>query len=134
MEINITRFFRETAPMDYSASIAEIGRDAARDTWNAANENAADYSELLDTSDKVEAFKAHMQAMGFSEADEFANWTHEQLTALFMQLIAGDMREAGLDADARAADWAAYDADESVGHNLFCADDGEIYYYLYLGS
>jgi hypothetical protein len=24
------------------------GRDAARDTWNAANENAADYSELLE--------------------------------------------------------------------------------------
>ena len=28
MEIDITTFFNEAAPMDYSASIAEIGSDA----------------------------------------------------------------------------------------------------------
>lgn len=38
MEINITTFFNNAAPMDYSASIAEIGDDAGPSTWRAANE------------------------------------------------------------------------------------------------
>jgi len=31
IEINITRFYNEAAPMDYSASIVEIGANAGRE-------------------------------------------------------------------------------------------------------
>lgn len=130
MEINITRFFKTEAPMDYSASIAEIGANAGPDTWRAANENAPDYADLLDSEDKRDEFKAHMQSMGFSEADNFETWTHEQLTALFIQLISGDMRESGLCEDTTDEEWGAYEANESVSHAIFRADDGEVYYYL----
>jgi hypothetical protein len=130
MEINITRFFKTEAPMDYSASVAEIGRDAARDTWKAATENAPDYADLLDTEEKREAFKDQMRDAGFSEAGEMDDWTHEALTGLFMQLISGDMREAGLDGDSTNEDWARYEADDSCAHAIYRGDDGEVYYYL----
>ena len=130
MEINITRFFKAAAPMDYSASRAEIGDNAGPDTWRAAQDDAEDNADLLDTEDKRDAFKEHMQAMGFSEAEDFATWSHDDLTALFMQLIAGDMRETGLDADSTVEDWAAYEANDSVSHAIFKGDDGEVYYYL----
>jgi len=36
VELNITAFFNTIAPMDYSASVAEIGNDAGPATWRAA--------------------------------------------------------------------------------------------------
>lgn len=136
MEINITRFFKTEAPMDYSASIAEIGKDAGPDTWRAANENASEYADLLDTEEKRDTFKAHMRDMGFSEADEFATWTNEQLTALFMQLISGDMREVpdvDMGPDMTDEDWQHYERlaeHGTVSGSIYRGDDGEVYYYL----
>ena len=42
MEIDITDFFKNAAPMDYSASAVEIGRDAGAHTWRAAMDDADD--------------------------------------------------------------------------------------------
>jgi hypothetical protein len=132
MEINITKFFNEAAPMDYSASRAEIGQDAAVDTWRAACDDSADYM-ILDTEEKREAFKRFAQSAGFSEADEFNTWTDEQLNALCIQWIAGDMREAGLDAESTADDWKAYERKAergTVSSRIFQGDSGEIYFYI----
>ena len=41
MQINITRFFNEACPRDYSASAAEIGENAGADTWRAACDDSA---------------------------------------------------------------------------------------------
>lgn len=139
MELDITEFFNTAAPMDYSASVAEIGRDAGPDTWRAANDDALDYSALLDTPEKRAAFIAHLRDMGFSDGEEMAEWPTLKLVALFMQLIAGDMREAGLDADSTLDDWAHYEADASEGvvaGRIFKGDVpgnagfGRIFYYL----
>src|SRR5260370_41693481 len=114
MEINITKFFNEAAPRDYSASRAEIGQDAAADTWRAANDDSEDYP-ILDTEDKREAFRAFAKSAGFSEADDFTTWSNEQLNALCIQWIAGDMREAELDAESSAEDWQAYEKRSEAG-------------------
>ena len=127
MEVCITKFFNECAPRDYSASRAEIGDNAGADTWRAACDDSPDYP-LLDTEEKRDAFKEHMTAMGFSEADAFSLWTNDELNALFLQLIAGDIREAGLDTS--DPDWEAHEADENNRGSLFRGTDGEIYYYL----
>jgi hypothetical protein len=129
MELNITNFFNTAAPMDYSASIAEIGRDAARDTWQAALDDSADF-QLLTTDAQRDEFKAHMQAMGFSEADNFATWTNEALNALCIQLVSGTMREMGNPEDWDSDDWSRYEADENCCHEIFKGDDGQIYYYI----
>ena len=51
---------------------------------------------------------------------------------MFIQLIAGDMRECGMDdCDLEDFDWAGYEARASEGQisgNIFKADDGRIFY------
>lgn len=130
MELNITRFFRAAEPSDYSASIAEIGRDAGRVTWQAACDDADDYA-LLDTEEKREAFKAFIHGFGAWSDAEVALWSHTELNALCIQFIAGDIREAGL--DSAEPDWAEYEAGAQAGRyagRLFLGIDGEVYYYI----
>ena len=132
MELNITEFFRAAAPMDYSASAAEIGDDAGRQTWLAAVKDAPDWP-LLDTDEKREAFKAHLLGFGAWQEDEIAEWSDRELTALLIRMIAGDIRDADLSPDSDDADWIAYEARAAAGQcagNIFRADDGDVYYYI----
>ena len=132
MELNITEFFNAAAPMDYSASVAEIGADAGRSTWRAALEDAPDWP-LLDTDEKREAFKVHVRGFGAWDDAEIAEWSARELTALLIQMIAGDIREAGLSPDADDVDWAEYRARANAGHcggSIYRGDDGQIYYYI----
>ena len=132
MELNVTEFFRTAAPMDYSASAAEIGADADRQTWLAAVEDAPDWP-LLDTDEKREAFKAHLLGFGAWQEDEIAEWSNRELVALLLQMIAGDIRDADLSPDSDDADWIAYEARAAAGQcasNIFRADDGAVYYWI----
>lgn len=63
MELDITGFFNAAAPMDYFASVAEIGRDAGPSTWRAACDDAPDYP-LLDTEEKRDAFRRFVRDSG----------------------------------------------------------------------
>lgn len=114
MEINITNFYRNACPKDYSASIAEIGRNAGPDTWRAANEDSADYP-ILDNEEKREAFREYIAGFGAWDDTEIAGFTDTELNALCIQFVSSDIREYGLD-------------DENGG-NLFTGTDGEIYFY-----
>lgn len=129
MELNITKFFREAAPMDYSASVVEIGTNAGPDTWRAACDDSSDYM-MLDTDDKRDAFRTDVAEYGAWTAEEIAAWTDIELNALLLQMIAGDIREAGLDTE--NPDWAQYVRDSNAGRvrgNIFPAH-GEVYYYI----
>lgn len=130
MEINISKFFEECAPMDYSASVAEIGQDAGRATWSAACDDAPDYDHL-NTEEKREAFRAHVGDFGAWSDDEIAAWSDDEIAALFLQMVAGDIREAGLDTS--APDWVEYENGAEAGAHagrIFRGDDGQIYYYV----
>lgn len=132
MEVNITHFFNTAAPMDYSASVAEIGADAGPATRAAACEDSP-ANMLLDTFDKREAFKDHIRGFGAWSDEEVAAWTEVELNALFMQLISGDMREADIGPESTADDWIAYEERAHAGQcggNIFRATDGEVYYSL----
>ena len=132
MEINITHFFNTAAPMDYSASVAEIGNDAGPATWAAACEDSP-ANMLLDDDAKRDAFKAHIAGFGAWTDEEIAAWTEVELNALFMQLISGDMREADIGPESTADDWVAYEERAHAGRcsgNIFRATDGEVYYSL----
>ena len=118
----------QAAPMDYSASVAEIGANAGRDTWNAACEDSEDYM-ILDTEDKREAFRSFVRSSGGWDANEIAAWSDKELNALCLQWIAGDMREAGIEASWTPAQWAEYETDESTAHNIYRGDDGKVYFY-----
>ena len=132
MEINITHFFNTAAPMDYSASVAEIGNDAGPATWAAACDDSPD-NMLLDDDAKRDAFKAHIAGFGAWTEEEIAAWSEVELNALFMQLIAGDMREGDIDPASTADDWIRYEERAHAGQcsgNIFRATDGEVYYSL----
>lgn len=130
MELNISAFFRTAAPMDYSASVAEIGNDAARSTWQAACDDSEDYP-MLDTEEKREEFRRHVNGFGAWSEEEIRSWTDSELNALLIQMIAGDIREGSLDTE--NPDWDQYQKDSEAGRisgHLFKGIDGEIYYYI----
>jgi hypothetical protein len=135
MELKITEFFNNCAPMDFSASVAEIGRDAGPSTWHAACEESTE-SLILDTEEKCESFKDFVRSAGAWSDDEINAWSVAELNALCIQWISGDMREpVGFDLGAESTDeqWAEYQKqseDGNVSGRLFKSADGEIYFYI----
>ena len=129
MEIKITEFFKSAAPMDFSASIAEIGENAGEQTWRAALEEAED-TQLLTSPQEIEAFREFAISSGFSEA----YLPDTELQALFIQWIAGDMREMGLkrSSDFDSINWEEIEEAQEQGQipsNIFRGIDDEIYFY-----
>lgn len=137
MQINITAFFQIAAPMDYSASVAEIGQSAGPDTWRAACDDAPDYP-FLDTEEKRGAFRNFVRSSGGWSAEEIAAWSDIELGALFLQWVASDAREMftrgrrTLDA-LTPEDWSAAETlqrDGSAPSNIYRGDDGAVYFCL----
>lgn len=127
MQIDITDFFMNECPKDSSASVSEIGWRVGADTWWAALEAAEEYP-LLKSYEEWEAFKSYVSEMGAWSDDEIDSWGREELTALLIQLISSDMREAGLSPKSTGIDWAAYELKDELSHAIFKADDGRVYY------
>lgn len=135
MQIKITHLFAEDSafvPFDLSNNQATLGADAARLTWNASKECAAAIAPpLLDTDEKRSAFKEFVNQSGFSEADEMDTWPDNELQALCLQWIAGDVREAFGDSPVSEWDWADYQERSERGQvssTLFRDNAGEIYF------
>lgn len=125
MEIEITRLFSwqggtEFIPSNYSASQCEKGPDAGRITWEEANDDSAEFM-FLDTAEKREAMRKHVRGFGAWDDEEIAAWSDLELNALFLQMVAGDIRESAMDgkpgiiANTRAA-WRQYEKDSEAGH------------------
>lgn len=132
MEIKITKFLSQCCMRDYSASAAELGDDAGKITWQAAQDDAPDW-HFLQENDAFDTFRVFVRASGGWSADEVAEMSDATLEALCLQWIAGDVREAGLD-DGRHDDdsaWEQYEEDAEAGRvsgRIFRAD-GEVYWY-----
>lgn len=122
MEINITMFYNNTCPKDYSASAAEIGQNAAADTWQAALDDSEDYM-MLDDDDKRQAFREFLREFG---AWDDVDMGDVALNALLIQFISGDIRAAGLD---KGVTWAQYEASENAAR-LYKCHGGEVYYHI----
>lgn len=138
MEIDITDFVLSCDPGLFSASVAEFGPSAGRITWNYAIDEAR-LSPLLNTQEALEAMQQWAQESGGWEKSEIAAWNAEDLNALFIQLISGDMREMGLDeCDPDEFDWAAYAERSDGGGNIYRGDveGSESFgaWFYYLGS
>lgn len=135
MELDITEFFNACSPMDYSASVAEIGRNAGPDTWRAACEDAQEFN-ILDTEENREAFRAFVRESGGWNDEEIGAWSDVELNALCIQWISGDMREPvgfELTAASTPEQWADYQAQAEAGQvsgRLFKADTGRIFFYI----
>ena len=130
MEVNITKFFNEESPRDYSASVAELGNDAGALTWNYANEQAAD-APLLTTPEQLENVRAYFEGFGAWEREEIDAWSATELNALLVQDISGNMRDYC--DDVTEWDWEEYQQLSEagqVGGCIYKGDDGQIYAYI----
>ena len=132
-EIDITRSVLEADPYEFSASRAERGDNAGPETWRNAVQEGTD-SPLLTTEEHLDALRQWAKETGAWDAAARAAWSPAECNALFIQIVSGDMREAGIDdCFPDEFDWEAYQARVEAGQingNIYRADDGRIYYYL----
>ena len=129
MEINITSLL-ETDLFPFSHSRAEGGQDAGRNTGNAAIEGPR---PLLSTPEETQAFKDWVADFGAWDEQERESWSENEVQALFLQFIAGDVRDTGADS-LEDMDWQEYEDGCEAGQyssNLFCTEDGQIFFSLY---
>lgn len=133
MEVDVSRLVSDVDPFELSASVAERGRNAGRETW--ANAKAAALPPL-DIADHDEV-RAWLRDFGAWERDEIAGWSVQELDALVLQFAAGDLRTLqdlcpgdGLG----DVDWDQAEAEAEagrVGGSLFAAGDK---LFIYIGS
>lgn len=132
MELDITDFFKTCTPFELSASQAEMGAQAGRLTWQNSMK-AAETTQLLNSEDAREAFKAFVRSSGGWTQPEIDAWTEQQLNALFLQWIAGDMRQLGIEDGSADIDWTAIGERQKEGSapsNIFLGSDERVYFYL----
>jgi hypothetical protein len=141
MEINIASLL-DADLFAFSHSRMEGGQDAGRNTWNAAKAEAGS-APLLQTPEQLQALRDYARGFGAWDAEEIAGWDETECNALFLQLIAGDVREAGWDSldeaqwtedgelIARFHDVPEEEWERAECSNIFRTDDGEIFYSLF---
>ena len=125
MVICITKFFQSNyLPLrNLSGSVAEHGQLAGEITWRNSCALGASL-QLLDTPEKVEAFRAFLEATGF-EPSESEDWE-----GLFIQVIAGDLRQMGCEIVEDLSRPEVLEAQErgDAPSNILVGLDGEVYF------
>ena len=128
MEIEITSLL-ETDLFPFSHSQAEGGENAGQNTWNAALEGPR---PLLSTPEQIQEFKDWTADFGAWDENERNTWSDNETQALFLQFIAGEVRDTGADS-LDEMDWEAYEEGCEAGRyasHLFKTEDGKIYFNL----
>ena len=88
--VDVTCLVADIDPFDISASVAERGQNAGRETWaNALVETNAHPLEIEDR----DAARAFFKGFGAWDDAEIAAWSNNELDALVLQFAAGDLRE-----------------------------------------
>lgn len=93
MEIDITHMIDDSDRMHMlSGSVCELGNNAGEITWNNSKDYAAK-NILLKTPKEIEQAKKWFREFGAWEQSEITAWDDNEVNALLVQYIAGDIRE-----------------------------------------
>jgi hypothetical protein len=114
-----------------SHSAFEGGENAGQNTWNASKKKAEN-TPLLNTPEKLQVMRDFARESGGWNKEEIAEWSENELNALFLQWVSGDVRELGADS-LDEIDWEEAEEMQSEGQvasNIFKGDDGKIYFYI----
>ncbi len=108
-------------------------------TWANAKREAGE-NPLLKTDEELDAMRQWTEETGAWDKAERDAMSGQELNALFIQLVSGDMREAGMDeCDIEDFDWNEYQEKAQEGRisgNIYRGDIegtdgfGRIFYYL----
>lgn len=131
MDLNITQL-ADVPCFAFSHSAAEGGRDAGRNTWQSA---MAGPRPLLSTPEEFQTVRDYFRAFGAWDDQEIAAWSENEIQALLLQFIAGEVRDSpaigGGQADCLSEiDWEEFQLQSeagSVSGNLFRGDAGKYY-------
>lgn len=95
IEINITRFVIDENFTDYSDSIANSGlQNIGKITYqNALNQAYDPDDRYLNTPEKLAAFCDYVREFGAWSDDEIDQWSDQEVEALFLQFISGELQE-----------------------------------------
>ena len=125
MEMNVSNVVNGIRPMNYSASIMEIGQDAGTITWS----NAIDDSDHLIQGYDRAATIEHFADYGAWSSDELNASDDTELKAMLLQEIAAEMREHDITMFWDKEQWGEYMNSDNAGR-LFMGDDEQIYFYI----
>lgn len=109
MEFDVSFLLNEDCGL-LSGSIAELGQDAGRITWQNCLELAINHP--LATEDNREELESYFRDYGAWTADEIAAWSLQELSALCIQEAASNFREFE---DYCEGDWDKYREESESG-------------------
>ena len=130
MDIDITTL-KEMNCFELSHSVMEGGSNAGPLSWQNSL-NKAEEITLLDNEEKLQEFRDWLKPFGAWDKEEISAMSDQELNALFLQWVAGDVRETGVDY-LEEIDWketAKQQMEGQISSNIFRADDGKIYFSL----
>ena len=126
MKIDITDLISEDLGM-FSGSAAELGDNAGQITWR----NALEYVTGNPIVPNADAARDYFESFGAWSADELKAMSDQEINALALQFIAGDVREIeGKCADDNGEiDWQEYGELASAGQlpGAYYAYNGRVY-------
>ena len=129
MKIDVTDFLASTDCSMLSGSVAELGDNAGRITWQNSINTVKEFNPLPDDA-ALQEFRDWLRPWGGWDDAEIAAMSDEHLRALCVQWIASDWREC-FDCDSNAADWADYETRASEGQcpsSFYRDDTGRIFW------
>ena len=126
MKVEVTALLAEDLGM-FSGSVFELGDNAGLITWT----NAMQYAESAAIIPDANAAREFFESFGAWSADELKEMTDQEVNALALQFIAGDLREIeDLCADENGdIDWDEYEELASAGQlsGAYYAHEGRVY-------
>ena len=131
-EIDVSPLFASPGfdPWDCSNSVANLGQNAGKLTWQASRRAA---SALVLSEGQKDAFRDFVRSSGGWDEEETAAFSDTDLTALCVQWIAGDIREGfgdGVSNDPAEWDWADYSerAERGAVSSTLYLHDGKLFW------
>lgn len=94
--------------------------------WKTACERKANF---LKTKEEFSAMRYWMRDSGGWEDEEISEMSEDDLNAIFLQLVASEIRDIGVSTLAEV-DWKKYNADENSSGMIYGTKKGKIYFYL----
>ncbi len=121
MELEITDVFENIEACTLSASRNELGDHAGEITWN--NALNCEYTLLTDAN-RQEVIDYFLE-FGAWDNEELTGMSNNELNALLLQFIAGDIREyEGFNS------FEEYDTSDQTSGRLFIGDDKKVYFHI----
>ena len=142
-ELNVSELINNPdgfAPMDFSASLAELGEGAGCSTWTNAVDFAVDCPLVVSfVAEHESELRDYFASYGAWDAEDMAMWSVDHLGGLVVQEVAASLREAfpvrytddvlKLTPD----DWKQYEQRAESGQvsaRLSVSDSGQVFAYF----